>query len=36
MSEQAIQYYARKLFPHLGGCYGRLAVIAMLQHRKKP
>ena len=34
MNEEAITYYAKKFFPHLGVHFGRLAVIAVLQNRK--
>ena len=34
MNIEAIDYYARKFFPHLTPSYGRLAVIAVMSNPK--
>jgi hypothetical protein len=36
MSDEAILYYARKFFPHLGDKYGVLCVKAVLAYRASP
>lgn len=35
MSDEAITFYALKFFPHFGVHFGRLAVIAVLENRKR-
>jgi hypothetical protein len=34
MNEQAVTFYAKKFFPHLGLAYGRLAVLAALKSNR--
>jgi len=35
VTEQTIAYYAREFFPHLLPEYGRAAIIAILNNRRK-